>query len=589
MKQKLSLYKLRVKWWHKILLIAVLAFFPLPGKTASAASLNLSPLEQKVNVGQSFSIGVYVSSTDQAMNAASGVITFPADKLQITSLSKSGSIFSLWGQEPAFSNSTGEVDFSGIVLNPGFKGSGGKILGITFKAKADGVANLTFSSGEILANDGLGSNILGSLGSARVILDTPITGPAASQSTTPVEPSISSFAPYVSCPTNPNTEKWYADPYPKFVWQVPKGTVAVRTLYNDQPVSKPTITYSPPISEKIIEKVGDGIWYFHLQLKTSAGWSSISHSKFQVDATAPEPFAITIVGDKEIADARPAILFDAVDKTSGIDFYEVKIGEENFVKISGIGVKNNPYIFPPQQPGKKTIVVKAVDKAGNYTTATEEVLVKAMASPVITNFTAELRPNQNLVIRGVSLPNSSNKIFLDKQDGNQAAQWQTRADVSGNFVFVCPEKLVKGAYTFWAAASDGQNLTSEPTEKYSVIVAPTTLEKITGLLTGWLSLALPLAALAGVFCLLCWYLWHKFRQLKKKVFHEASETEAALRKHFEILNGDIAFYAKLLENAKSRRKLTPEEIKITRLMKKNLDIMEKFVTDDVRRIKKEVQ
>lgn len=589
MKQKLSLYKLKIKWRHKILLIAVLAFFPFPGKTASAASLNLSPLEQKVNVGQSFSIGVYVSSTDQAMNAASGVITFPADKLQIISLSKSGSIVSLWGQEPAFSNSAGEVNFSGIVLNPGFKGSGGKILGITFKAKTDGVANFNFSSGEILANDGMGSNILSSLGSAKVALNMTVTGPAASQSTTPVEPSISSFAPYVSSPTNPNPEKWYSNPNPKFVWKVPSGVAAVRTLYNDQPTSKPTITYSPAISEKIIEKVSDGIWYFHLQFKTSAGWSSISHFKFQVDSTAPESFAITVAGGNETADARPAVQFEAVDKASGIDFYEVKIGEGDFVKISADQAKNSPYLFPPQGPGKKTILAKAVDKAGNYTTATEEVFVKGLAAPVITDFTAELRPGQNLVIRGVSLPKSSNIIFLDKQDGRQPVQWETHADANGNFVFISPEKLAKGAYTFWAAASDGQNLRSEPTEKYSVIVAPTALEKITGRLTGWLSMLLPLAALAGVFFLLCWYIWHKLRQLKKKVFHEASETEAALRQHFKIMNDDIVFHIKLLENAKSRRKLTPEETKIIRQMKKNLDTMEKYVTDDVRRIKKEVQ
>ena len=95
-----------------------------------------SPSSGEYAVGGVFSVSVYVSSADQAMNAASGAISFPPDKLEVISLSKTGSIFTLWVQEPLFSNSSGAVNFEGIALNPGFTGIGGKLITVNFKAKA---------------------------------------------------------------------------------------------------------------------------------------------------------------------------------------------------------------------------------------------------------------------------------------------------------------------------------------------------------------------------------------------------------------------------------------------------------------------
>ena len=80
------------------------------------------------------------------MNAAEGTVSFSKDELSVVSLLKNGSIVNLWAQEPSFSNSAGSVDFSGIVLNPGYTGSAGKILTIAFKAKAEGETSLFLSS-----------------------------------------------------------------------------------------------------------------------------------------------------------------------------------------------------------------------------------------------------------------------------------------------------------------------------------------------------------------------------------------------------------------------------------------------------------
>src|SRR3989344_517465 len=140
--------------------IFIFALFILAPLSARAATLNFSPPSGSYNVGSTFSVNVTVESVGQAMNAVSGVVSFPWDKLEVVSISKQGSILSLWPAEPSFSNSAGTINFEGIVLNPGYTGASGKILTITFRVRNSGTANVSFSSGSVLANDGTGANIL---------------------------------------------------------------------------------------------------------------------------------------------------------------------------------------------------------------------------------------------------------------------------------------------------------------------------------------------------------------------------------------------------------------------------------------------
>lgn len=114
---------------------------------------------------------IMVSSPKQAANAISGVLSFPADRLQVSSVSKIGSVLSLWVVEPTFSNSQGRVNFEGVVPNPGFSESNGRVLAVTFKVVETGPADVRLTSGALLANDGYGTNILKNLGSASFTLE----------------------------------------------------------------------------------------------------------------------------------------------------------------------------------------------------------------------------------------------------------------------------------------------------------------------------------------------------------------------------------------------------------------------------------
>ena len=155
-----------------ILYLSILGlFFALP-TSAFAATLGFSPSTVSRTVGSTFSIALHVSSADKAMNAASGVVSFPIDKLEVVSISKINSVMNLWVEEPTFSNAKGTVNFEGIALNPGYIGSQGTILSVIFRTKSAGQANIRFTSGSVLANDGVGTNILDGLGTANISIQT---------------------------------------------------------------------------------------------------------------------------------------------------------------------------------------------------------------------------------------------------------------------------------------------------------------------------------------------------------------------------------------------------------------------------------
>lgn len=365
-------------------LIAVFGFgfFVLGFSRAEAASLYFSSSTGSYKVGQSFSVGVYVSSLDQSMNAASGAISFPKDKLEILSLSKTGSIMNLWVQEPSFSNDSGAINFEGIALNPGFTGSAGKIIILNFKVKSAGAGPLNFSSGSVLANDGKGTNILENLGSANFSLE--VSGAAPPAETAPASSvSVSNLpkAPIIFSETHPDSERWYNKKTAKFGWDLPKNVTAVRLLIGKIPQAIPTITYSPAVSSKTVEDLEDGIWYFHARFRNSAGWGATSHFKIQIDTLPPESFEIKFADGKETENARPAISFETTDSLSGVDYYKIKISDSEFFSVSAAAV--GVYNLPPQSPGRKTIIVQAYDKAGNYAEASDEFIIKAPAKSAV--------------------------------------------------------------------------------------------------------------------------------------------------------------------------------------------------------------
>jgi hypothetical protein len=345
------------------LLLSLAAFAGL--SRAEAASIYFFPNADARVTGKTFAVSISIDSPDAAMNAAQGSVSFPADKLEVLSLSKAGSIITLWVQEPSFSNTDGIVNFAGAVVNPGFKGAAGKILTIMFRAKTAGTAALSFSSASVLANDGQGTNILTSLGTAAFTLSPAPPGDAVPSVSS--EPSPEIPTPVIdSVPVMDETE-WYNATSAELMWNVPDGISGVEYCIAESRDCVFSGKSSGILSKKTYDTkaLGDGVWHFSLRFKKGGLWGPAAVKVFKIDTTPPEPFSI-IRQDSDPTNSQPIFQWSTTDQGSGIKYYEMKIGDGDWFDATSLQ-KAATSVLPPQAPAQgKELVVRAYDNAGNY-------------------------------------------------------------------------------------------------------------------------------------------------------------------------------------------------------------------------------
>lgn len=146
----------------KKLFITLFSFLlAFSASTALAANLTVSPASGTYEVGDKIVVKILVSSQNP-INAISGVLNIPTSLFTIESVSKAGSVLNFWVTEPSFSNGAGVLSFEGVSLE-GFPGGTKTVITATLKAISTGTGSLTFKSGQILANDGAGSDVTDSL------------------------------------------------------------------------------------------------------------------------------------------------------------------------------------------------------------------------------------------------------------------------------------------------------------------------------------------------------------------------------------------------------------------------------------------
>lgn len=340
-----------------LVFVGVSSLFLLRSPFVQAANLYFSPSSHTYTLGQTFTVGVFVGSSDQAVNAYSATLTFPTDRLEFVSLNKTGSQVSLWVQEPIIS--PGQIFFEGATLNPGYTGAAGKLLNVVFRAKAVGTAAVHFSGGAVLANDGLGTNVLSAKGSGTYSI---LPSSAVPVPPVPVVPGIPQ-APHITSPTHPDPTQWYSSPQAVFQWSLESGIDGVSLSIDQQPTSDPGMQSDGLWSSYTLKEATDGRWYVHLRVHTEQGWSPVSHFLFQVDTQPPDFFTLTDLSQVRPVSSSPAFLVEAQDVGSGIDYYEMQIDKEAPVRWDDDGT--HIYVVPQPERGAHTLRARAVDKAGN--------------------------------------------------------------------------------------------------------------------------------------------------------------------------------------------------------------------------------
>lgn len=429
---------------------------------AYSASLSFSPSSGQYEVGKNFSVSFLANTDGKVMNASSGIITFSPNILEVVSVSKTGSIFSLWVQEPTFSNTSGTINFEGVVLNPGFSGNGGKLLTVTFKPKTSGTAQIKFNSGSILANDGLGTNIASTLGSANYTINTLLVPVEEKQKEDAV------LAPKITSTTHPDQNTWYNLVSADFEWKLPSDALETKILIGRNENNTPTVSYIPPIASKTIEDLGEGTYYLAVQIRTPKGWSSVGRYKINIDTIAPQNFVVT----QEIGESdQPLLSFETDDLDSGFSHYEMKIGDGEIVRIDERVVSKYP--LPLIYDGEQYVVVTAFDKAGNSTTSNISVTFPkaSITKPIITSAPETVEQDTILSIEGAAVPGLELTLSVARK-GEVVFTENGIVDENGKFNFMIPAQFSLGYHTIVVSATSGDTTLQSNPVAVKVVPSP---------------------------------------------------------------------------------------------------------------------
>ncbi len=564
-----------------ILALAVSGFLGLANH-ATAATLSLTPPTGSYPLGAPFTTTVMVGSGGVALNAVSGVIAFPKDKLEVVSLGKASSVITYWVREPSYSNLTGRVEFEGVIPNPGFSGLAGRILTVTFRPKIVGVASLDWAEGAVLANDGEGTNILSGLAGARyVIVPVKLKSPASEATTALGAPS----APQVTSPTHPDSTLWYRDPDPTFKWELASEITGVNILADHSPSTNPGTISDGRFATYSYQAVKDGTWYFHLRLRNAGGWGDITHFGFKVDTVPPTDLKLIPLEQPDSTAPEVAFTITALDSGSGVDRYELSIDGD----APSLWSDNeaHQFISPKLKPGQHTLLAKVYDRAGNMLAGSIDFSIAPLPPPRILEYPREVSIGDTLTLRGEASPGIGVTMRFKQPDKSEVIR-ETRADQAGRFVIAIDEKWPVGVYLASAIAHDDRGAESLSSEVVSFSIYLPIFWQWGNNLLRWLSLIVPILALIILLILVILWSYYRVIRLKRKVRRESREAVDALHKAFDFLREKSRDQLALLETAKASRVLTKEETALAESLRQSLNDVEAFVRKEIGDIERTV-
>ena len=371
----------------------VLLFFSAFLNTALAATLQITPSTGSYNAGQTFSTTVKVQPGGKSINAVETTLKFDPALLSVVSVGKDGSAFSLWTVEPTFSNSAGTINFGGGSPTP-FSATS-NLVTVTFRAVSAGTADVTFTGSSVLAADGKGTDVYESATPGKFTIAAASATPPPAPTPTPTpEPAPASEtedeaiifgdpprSPEIGSQVFLDPEVWYKSTEGLFTWTLPFDINAVAVEISSSDENEPNLNkeavFDPPIDEFAITKdiIQDGEQFVSIRFKNQVGWGVTANRKLLIDTTPPERFDIKI-RTGTTPSSFPLLVFEASDKTSGIDYYELTIADNEPLRITPDEAKLG-YLLKELEDGTYTAKIVAFDKAGNSQVSTKPVLITA--------------------------------------------------------------------------------------------------------------------------------------------------------------------------------------------------------------------
>jgi len=561
------------KYKVKIVFYALLGFYLLFAHGLHAATLSVLPSSSRVAVGNIVSVRVTTNTSGKSINNAEATVQFSPDLLEVVSVSKSSSIFTLWVEEPVFSNYDGTISFNGGVANPGFNGSGGSVATITFRAKKVGTASVIFRDGAIRENDGLGTDVLTVKNSATIVISTATEAPIAPSA--PVNVNTPS-KPIVLSNTHPDQDFWYALDTASFNWTVPSGISSIQAILNKTANATPTITYDTSVTQKTLSDLSDGTFYFHIRYSNSSGWGQTAHYKINVDTTAPLGFTPVVRSEEN----QNFLKLNARDAISGISHYTLRIDGGEIIKINKSELIKEEYLLPVLKQGTHKVVVTAYDKAGNNVAAETEFESSFVSVPTISLSSNEIEKGDSVTIYGQSVY-VGQEVQVTLELGNKILkQYTQKVSSDGTFRITTDRIKNVGTISIWGENIFESGVKSNSSAKLYLKVSETPVVMVTFALF-WLVMVI---ALFTVLLFILYMGWHKFFGLKRKVDKELERIAIESHKAMILFKQELHNQLNVLEKTKVDRTLNKKEEEIFSDIQKNVDDIDTFIEKKLKKL-----
>jgi hypothetical protein len=503
-----------------------------------AARFVVSQDASSKKVGDSFRATVYLDTQGASANAGEASISFPQDKIEVESISTSNSVFSIWVEQPSYSNDLGVIRFNGGVPNPGYTGAQGRVMQITYRIKSSGSGSISFGNPSILANDGLGTDIhTQSPSSSFSIGDIP-----AQEEQEPVQQTVTTSkalpAPIISSKDVPDSSTWYNLNTAAFSWPVPEGATTVLTSLDENPTGTPTREFTPAVSSRTLTGFSEGRQYLHVRFSSPSGRSPVTTYSFNIDTTAPRNLTLAA---KTSPDGGTLLSFGATDDMSGLGSYSLSFDSKAPIRAE-LEQAKEPLLLPILEEGSHTVTLHAYDLAGNSSQKTLTFSVGPLVAPKVTVRPRSIQEGQDLTISGTSAyANAQIRIWVNADD-KDLSSYSITADEQGAFTYVLKNVQARNLVGVRAEIIPDQDTRGPSSEEVIVPVS---------------GISIPLIGLGIVLLLALLYISHIEYQLwKLRQEHDIDLREIDIDKELTSISTSIKNYVKILRVSTKRRKMT---------------------------------
>ena len=283
--------------------------------------------------------------------------------------------------------------------------------------------------------------------------------PSATSATT-----LTSRTPTIASNTHVDESSWYSSRKAVFSWSKPDDVKGFAYSFTQKELENPSETVLTTGTSVTVSAERDGTWYFHLKAQNSAGWGGTRHFQVNIDTIPPKPFEVGVESIPSLGWESFRAYFKAEDETSGIAKYAVKVDNSSFV------IATSPYTLAFQKSGSHTLLVRAIDKAGNTTDSLQKIQVTGSAAEVKTPVRVEKFAESNMVQNEDGIAAQGEPIALTGKGPANATILLfiyskpvvafVRTDEEGNWTYVIEQELPEGSHTIYTTAIDAEGYVS---------------------------------------------------------------------------------------------------------------------------------